>query len=44
MNILIDMKLSPRCESTLKAAGIEAVHKPVISDIGAADSVLSSYA
>ena len=44
MNILIDMNLSPRWKSTLKAAGIEAIHWSEVGDIGAADSVLASYA
>ena len=44
MNILIDMNLSPRWKSTLQAAGIEVVHWSEVGDIGAADSVLASYA
>jgi len=44
MKVLLDMNLSPRWESLLLDAGIEAVHWSRIGDNSAPDSLLASHA
>ena len=44
MRVLLDKNLSPRWQSTLADAGIEAVHWSNVGDPRAPDSLLASYA
>lgn len=44
MKVLIDMNLSPRWQSTLAGAGIEAVHWLEVGNPGAADSEFATCA